>query len=181
MRAFVRVRQLTDEELATLQKMTRSRTLCAGRVKRARIILLSNQGHTHKEIAKKLEVSYHTSCRWIGRFNDLGLKGLEELGRPGRPHVYSEQDVGLVIQTALTPPKELDLPFGSWTLDRLVAYLSEHKQIAMKRSRISEIFRHEGLRWRQQEGWLGERVDPDFAAKRGASKGSTPIPQPTAS
>lgn len=176
MRAFVRVRQLTDEELSTLQKMTRSRTLCAGRVKRARIILLSNQGYTHKEIAKKLEVSYHTSCRWIGRFNELGLAGLEELGRPGRPHVYSDQDVGTVIQTALTRPTELDLPFGSWTLDRLVVYLSEHKQIAMKRSRISEIFRHEGLRWRQQEGWLGERVDPDFAAKRGFLKGSTPIP-----
>lgn len=37
MRAFVRVRPLTDEEQTTLHKMTRRRTLCAGRVKRARI------------------------------------------------------------------------------------------------------------------------------------------------
>jgi hypothetical protein len=32
----------------------------------------------------------------------------------------------------------LGLPFASWTLDRLVAYLGE-KGIGMKRSRVSEI------------------------------------------
>ena len=70
-------------------------------------------------------------------------------------------------------------PFACWTLDRLAAYLSESKEIAMKRSRISELLVAEGLRWRQQETWFGERVDPDFAEKRGASRPSTP-PHPTA-
>ncbi|MVN89391.1 helix-turn-helix domain-containing protein [Deinococcus sp. HMF7620] len=152
--------------------MSRSRTLCAGRVKRARIILMSNQGYTHQEIAEKIGVSYHTSCRWIGRFNALGLPGLDELGRP---HVYSEANIGDVIQTALTNPDDLGLPFGSWTLDRLVTYLTDVKGIPIRRSRISEIFRHEGLRWRQQEGWMGVRVDPDFGQKRGLLKASTPV------
>ncbi len=38
----------------------------------------------------------------------------------------------------------------------------------MKRSRISEIFLAEGLSWRHEETWFGERVDPNFAQKRGA-------------
>jgi transposase len=38
----------------------------------------------------------------------------------------------------------------------------------MKRSRISEIFIDEGLSWRHEETWFGERVDPNFAQKRGA-------------
>ena len=38
----------------------------------------------------------------------------------------------------------------------------------MKRSRISEIFIAEGLSWRHEETWFGERVDPNFAQKRGA-------------
>ena len=181
MRAFVRVRQLTREELATLQKMSQRRTLAAGKVKRAKIILMSNQGYTHQEIAKTLGISYHTSCRWIGRFNELGLVGLEECGRPGRPHVYSEANVGEVIQTALTKPDDLGLPFGSWTLNRLVTYLTEVKGIPIRRSRISEIFRNEGLRWRQQEGWMGERVDPDFGKKRGPLNASTHNPQLTVS
>ena len=75
--------------------------------------------------------------------------------------------------TALTDPKRLDLPFGSWTLDRLAAYLSEHKGIAIKRSRIDEILLKEGLRWRRHETWFGERVDPAFAEKRGGSRAST--------
>jgi len=52
-------------------------------------------------------------------------------------------------------------------LDRLQAYLQEHKGIAIQRSRIDEILLDEGLRWRKQETWFGERVDPAFAAKRG--------------
>jgi transposase len=79
-----------------------------------------------------------------------------------------------VIATALTDPKTLDLPFASWTLDRLAAYLNERKGIAIKRSRIDEILLAEGLRWRRHETWFGERVDPAFAEKRGESRRSTP-------
>ena len=80
------------------------------------------------------------------RFTKLGNPGLEKSPRHGRPHVYKMEHVSVVIETALTKPDELDLPFGSWTLDRLVAYLSEEKGIMMGRSRMSEIFRNEGLR-----------------------------------
>jgi transposase len=72
------------------------------------------------------------------------------------------------------------LPFACWTLDRLVAYLSE-QGIGMRRSRISEILLAEGLQWRQEETWFGERVDPDFARKRGRSSSSIRHRQPAAS
>ena len=79
-----------------------------------------------------------------------------------------------MIGAALTSPRGLDLPFASWTLDRLAAYLRERKGIAMRRSRIDEILLKEGLRWRKHETWFGARVDPEFAEKRGASRPSTP-------
>jgi transposase len=84
-----------------------------------------------------------------------------------------------VINTALAPPAELGLPFASWTLDRLVACLAE-QGIAMRRSRISEIFIREGLRWRHEETWFGERADPDFARKRGRSGSSARHHRPAA-
>jgi transposase len=178
MHAYLRIRPLTEEEYTQLRKMSSSRKLCAGRVKRAQIILLSNQGYLPTEIGEKLSIHERTARRWIGRFNRLGIAGLAEGPREGRPRVYSSQEVGIVLQTALTPPAQLDQPFHSWTLDRLVVYLTEVKGIPIKRSRLSEIFRHEGLRWRHQEGWFGERVDPEFAEKRGPSKPSTPPLQP---
>ena len=67
----------------------------------------------------------------------------------------------------MTAPAALDQPFGDWTYDRLAVYLNEVAGIPIKRSRIQEVLVAEGLRWRQQETWFGQRVDPDFAAKRG--------------
>ena len=53
------------------------------------------------------------------------------------------------------------MPFGSWTLDRLAQYLNERRGISIKRSRIGTLLLAEGLRWRKQESWFGERVDPE--------------------
>jgi len=69
------------------------------------------------------------------------------------------------------------VPFASWTLDRLEAYLNEHQALAIKRSRIDDLLLAEGLRWRTHETWFGERVDPEFAKKRGALKPSTRTPR----
>ena len=111
----------------------------------------------------------------------MGLAGLQDKPRQGRPPTYTRDEVGVVVATALTDPQTLDLPFKSWTLDRLVAYLAEQKGIAMKRSRIDEPLIAEGLRWRKEETWFGERVDPDFAEKRGPSSNSTRLLQKEAS
>ncbi len=107
------------------------------------------------------------------RFNADGLGALQDAPRAGRPPTYSADQVGEVIATALTNPATLELPFACWTLDRLATYLVEVKGIPMKRSRIDEILLKEGLRWRTQETWFGERVDPEFAQKRGRSSRST--------
>ncbi len=78
-----------------------------------------------------------------------------------------------MIATALTDPKRLDLPFGSWTLDRLAAYLSEHQGIAIKRSRIDEILLKEGLRWRRHEHVVRGAGRSCVRGKRGGSRAST--------
>jgi transposase len=165
--APLRSRALTAEEHKVLSKMARARKLGAGYVRRAQIVLLSDRGYIAKEIAAELRINERAVRRWLSRYNQGGVAGLAEGKRSGHPRVYSPQDVGAVIATALTKPQALGLPFASWTLNRLVAYLSEVKGIPIKRSRLSEIFRQEGLRWRHQEGWFGVRVDPDFAEKRG--------------
>src|SRR3954471_12026449 len=116
---------------------------------------------------------------WLKRFNARGLPGLQEEGRSGRPPTYTPEERRAVITAALSRPSDLDLPFACWTLDRLVAHLSE-TGIGMKRSRISEILLAEGLTWRQEETWFGARVDPDFARKRGRSSTSTRRHRPAA-
>jgi transposase len=65
------------------------------------------------------------------------------------------------------------LPYSSWTFERLAADVREQLGLAMKQTRLFELLRDEGLRWhtrRQQETWFGERLDPEFACKRGRLK-----------
>jgi transposase len=168
------VRSFTDEERTILAHVAHSRTASTRDVERARIVWLASQGQRVPTIAAALHLSAKTVRRWLKRFNADGLAGLTDEFRAGRPATYTPEQVAEVIATALTNPQALNLPFGSWTLDRLEAYLNEQKGIPIKRSRIDEILIAEGLRWRQQETWFGERVDPGFAEKRGALKRSTP-------
>jgi transposase len=176
----LRVRAVSDEEREKLERMARSRTVGAGLVRRARIVMHALEGLKAPEIGARMDLCGATVRHWLKRFNARGLQGLEEDVRTGRPPTYSAEQRSAVITTALTPPAKLGLPFASWTLDRLVAYLAE-QGIAMRRSRISEIFLREGLKWRHEETWFGERVDPEFARKRGRSSSSTRQPRPAAS
>jgi transposase len=168
------LRPLTAEQRMAVETLARSRTAPARRVERARIVWRATRGETSPAIAATLGVDVETVRRRIRRFDAEGLAALEDRPRSGRPATYSPDAVAAVIAAALTAPRRLGLPFASWTLDRLAAYLLEHKGIAMRRSRIDEILLAEGLRWRRQETWFGERVDPAFAEKRAASRRSTP-------
>jgi transposase len=163
------VRALSAEEAAALRKLAHSRTTEARLRERARICWLSHQGQRVAAIQAALGIADGTVRLWIARFNAEGLDGLRDRRRGGRPATYTAEQVGEVVATSLTDPRELGLPFASWTLDRLAAHLNEDRGIAIKRSRIGEILQREGLRWRQQETWFGERPAPAFAAKRGPS------------
>ena len=174
----LRVRALSEEEAAELGGMARSRTLGAGLVRRAQIIRHGVDGLSAPEIAARMGLCGATVRFWLKRFNERGLPGLEEDMHSGRPPTDTAEERSAVIAAALSRPAELGLPFASWTLDRLGAYLGE-KGIGMKRSRVSEVLQAEGLKWRQEETWFGARVDPQFERKRGRSSASTP-PRPRA-
>ena len=55
------------------------------KVQRARIVLLSYQGLLVQEIAERLELHHQSVRKWVNRFSKLGILGLEEEPRHGRP------------------------------------------------------------------------------------------------
>jgi transposase len=187
----LRLRTLTPEELKQIERLAHSRTAPARRVERAQILCSASQGTGVPAIAQQLSLDERTVRLWLKRFNDQGLAGLEDRPRSGRPVTYAPAVVGEILTTALTDPRSLGQPFASWTIRRLQAYLNEEKRIPIGRSRLDELLLSEGLRWRTQESWFGERanadfegaeakaegrsrrVDPEFGEKRGRSTGFT--------
>lgn len=161
------IRPLSTEEQQRLTHLSQSRTAAVRDVERARIIVQASRGQGVPAIARTLGVCEPTVRLWIKRFNEWGLAGLANAPHRGRPATYTHEQVGLVVATALTDPQALGQAFACWTFARLAVYLQETQGVAMSRSRIHEVLQREGLRWRTHETWFGQRVDPDFAAKRG--------------
>jgi transposase len=177
----IQLREMTEEEQRVLKRLSVSHKAQAALVRRSTMIVHYYAGASLQTIGQELHVDEDTVSRWVHRFVQAGLDGLRDHPRSGRPMMYTVDEVSLVLHTALSKPKDLGLPFGSWTLDRLQAYLHEEKGIKMKRSRIDEILLKEGLRWRKDEWWFGVRVDPDFAKKRGPLLSCTRGRRPRAS
>jgi transposase len=119
------LRDLTPEERSAVAALARSRTAPARRVERARVVWRASRGGTPPAVAAALGLDAETVRRRIRRFNAEGLAALDDRHRSGRPATYSADEVAAVIAAALTGPRSLDLPFASWTLDRLAAYLLE--------------------------------------------------------
>jgi transposase len=162
------LREVDAAERADVEKRAHRRKAQARLVERAAVVWRCLQGQPTGAIAAELKLDRRTVYHWLTRFNAGGLDALADAPRQGRPPTYSPEERAEVVAAALHRPRELNLPFNCWSLDRLTAYLHEHKQIAIQRSRVGEILLEEGLRWRKQETWFGtERVDPDFAQKKG--------------
>ena len=169
----MQVRAVTDEERQAVARLAHSRTAPARAVERARVVLAALEGQQVEDIAVDQRLSRNTVYLWLHRFEERGVAGVADRGRSGRPRTYPGGQVGAIVATALTAPQVLGVPFSSWTLDRVVAYLREHKGIRMRRSRLDEVLLSAGLRWRKHETLCGEQVDPDFAAQRGPSSSAT--------
>lgn len=162
-------RALTEQEIAELTELSRSQKSEARLVRRAKIVLGASKFDAMCDAVRATSADKHTIRTWIERFLEFGIEGLHDGARCGRHPTYTPEQVAKVIATSLTNPRELGLPFGEWTQQRLADYLHT-RGIGMSPTRVGEILRGEGLRWHTQESWFGkaEVVNPDFTQKRGA-------------
>jgi transposase len=168
----LRLRALTEEEAQTIRKWSQSRTDEARLVERAKMIRLASEGHQVSQVAQAMGVNEKTVRKWLKRMNEQGVTGLCDEARSGAPPRYTPEVKAQIIAAALTNPRDVGRQFNCWTFERLAVYVREVLGFPIKKTRIFEILHEEGLRWRHQETWFGDRVDPDFAKKRGPSSGS---------
>jgi transposase len=123
------VRHLNDEEATEIKRLANSRKEPRGKVQRARIIWLSSQGLKAPIIAHKVSLSVQSVRLWIKQFNFLGLDGLSDAPRSGRPPTHTEEDRSRLIALARSKPQDQGYPFKLWTIRRLRTAFFEQEQI----------------------------------------------------
>ena len=146
---------LSSEQREQLESLAHSRSLPAGLVNRARIILWSASGKTNLEIAQQLEVTEATVGKWRRRYLQQGVSGLHDELRPGRPRPISDERVAqLVRKTLKTKPQG-----GThWSIRQIAA------ETRVSKSTVHRIWQAFGLQPHRQKHFKLSS-DPFFVEK----------------
>lgn len=146
---------ISAEDRAVLAQRVRSRTLPKQSVDRAKMILDSGQGKAVKQIARELGTYPNKVIYWRQRYMKLGLKGLEDQSRSGRPAKYGPSLRNQVLHLLSQPPPEA---VAFWDGPELA------KALAVPVDAIWKVLRNEGIHLQRQRSWCIS-TDKDFAAK----------------
>lgn len=150
-----RVIELTDVELAQLERWSRRPSSAQALALRARIVLLAGEGLNNTEIARQLGVAVSSVRKWRKRFAEHRLDGLTDEPRPGRPRTVTDDQVEEVITKTLeTTPRDAT----HWSTRSMAA------EAGLTQSAVQRIWKAFGLQPHRQETWKLSK-DPQFIDK----------------
>jgi transposase len=150
---------LDKEEHDELRQMTLSRSLPAGDVFRARLILMLAQGRSYSEIQDRLKTTAPTISLWKARFEKERIEGLTLIRHAGKkPTVITPKLQAKVLEATRRKPAH-----GSthWSCRKLAEYLHISKDA------VHRIWRTAGIRPHRLERYMASD-DPDFEKKAAA-------------
>lgn len=147
--------ELSGEVKKQLLSIANSRSLPYSQVRRAKIILMSDQGLTNTAIAQKVGLSISVVGMWRNRFIDQGLMGLYDEPKPGAPRSISDEQVANLIQKTL---KSKPIGATHWTC-RSIA-----KETNISKSTVQRIWSAFNLQPHRQKHFTLS-TDPLFVDK----------------
>mgnify|MGYP006326149173 FL=1 len=122
---------LSDEDKKYLKSLSKTRTIQAQVVDRARILLYKADGVSFDDIAARLNISKRTVRLCISKFNTGGLDAaLFDAKRSGRPAEVSDDAKAWIINLACQRPADLGYSQELWTLAKLHKHIQQHAQQA---------------------------------------------------
>ncbi len=146
---------LSEQQRADLNEIAQSRSLPAGFVFRAKLILMLAEGAPFAAIKERLQTTAPTISRWKQRFLEDGLEGLDTY-HPGQQAVLLTPVLRAKILAA-TRKKPQD---GSthWSCRKLAAAVGVSKDM------VHRVWREAGLKPHRLERYLASD-DPEFEQK----------------
>ncbi len=148
--------RLSQDDQEELRQMSVSRSLPAGDVMRARMILMLSAGLSYMEIQERLRTTAPTISRWKKRFLEDGIHGLIEVRHPGqKPTVITAKLQARVLEATRRKPKD-----GSthWSVRKLA------RELQLSKDTVHRIWRTAGVKPHRLERYMASD-DPDFESK----------------
>src|SRR5580693_1544357 len=146
---------LTEEQRSELSKWAASRTLPAGDVFRARLILALADGQTYSRIMASLQTTAPTISRWKQRFQELGIVGLEARHKGSQPRVADAAVQAKIARKTQQKPAD-----GSthWSCRKMAAALG------LSKSTVQRVWAQARLKPHRLDRYMASN-DPLFEQK----------------
>ncbi|MCI5712430.1 MAG: IS630 family transposase [Lachnospiraceae bacterium] len=163
---------LSEEERSQLETITRTRTLQAQVVSRARILLLKSDGYSVDAIAEKVDLNRNSVLLCLKKFKSGGIENaiFDAPGR-GRNAEITDEEKSWIINIACQKPVDLGYSAETWTYSKLTKHINETAESAgyirlstITKTSIKNILDAAEIKpFRIQ--YYCENRDPDFEAK----------------
>jgi transposase len=146
---------LRDGDREELERIVRKPTSENRVVRRARMLLLLAEGLSANEVATRVGVSHAVPNTWADRYEELGMIGIVDAPRPGRPSTISDAKIGDVVRATIE-----EKPAGAthWSSRDLA------RRMGLNQTRITRIWRTFGLKPHLSESFQLS-TDPEFVEK----------------
>jgi transposase len=146
---------LTHLQCAELRDIAQSRSLPAGYVFRAKLILMLAEGLSYSQIKERLQTTAPTISRWKERFLAAGIDGLDTHHPGQRPTVLNAALRARILAATRKKPHD-----GSthWSCRKLAQMLGVSKDA------VHRAWREAGLKPHRLERYMASN-DPDFETK----------------
>ena len=158
---------LSQHARSDLQTLIRAHSTPQSLALRARLVLRAADADqpSNLTISRELGCDNHTAGKWRRRYLNLGLSGLQDAVRSGRPKRISPSIRVHVVSVASTLPHDQDRSVTRWSLDEIVTTLLDTLHTdSISRSSIWRILHDVDLKPHQSAYWLNSH-DEDFDAK----------------
>src|SRR6266576_1977093 len=166
---------LSDEEIAALAAISRSRTEPASRVERARMLLAYREDASFFAVGQAMGVPHQTVKRCVERALAHGpMSALDDLPRPGKEPTITAEAKAWVVDLACRKAKELGYPHELWTTRLLARHAREHGPseghtclAKLAQGTLCNILNEQEIKPHKVRYYL-ERRDPEFKQKMAA-------------
>jgi transposase len=165
MRAPIRLRELTTEELAELNKLYRETKEARIRM-RTQIILLAGENKLiAPQIASLVRVNDQTVRNWLRRYESEGIAGLYDEERSGAPRKVTSAYEERLLEIVRQRPRALEQSFSMWTMQRLADFLSAELGIHLSKATIQRLLVENEIVFSRPQHTVSS-PDPEYVVKK---------------
>lgn len=171
----IKLRRLHRGEKQLLNAKLHDRKLPMWLAQRYRLIALVYAKRSVFAAAQHLGCAKETAYRWIHEFNQVGFRQFDRSSHPeGRPSQLTSRQLKLLYHIAQKRPTDVGLPFTTWSMTKLQAYLVKQRPFPnISPEWLRQLLRRAKISWQRTKTWK-QSHDPHFKSKKSAFWHSMP-------